>query len=192
YREAYNIFASNGILFNHESPMRGETFVSRKITRAATRILLGLQESLLIGNLNAKRDWGHAKDYIKSMWLILQQKKPDDFVIATGQNYSVREFILKSFETLGIEIGFKGKGKNEVGYISKLKKSIKHLKVNDEIIKVDPIYYRPSEVDTLLGDSSKARKILKWKPEYNFDDLVKEMIEQDLLIARKEKLIKDI
>ena len=126
------------------------------------------------------------------MWLILQQKKPDDFVIATGQNYSVREFILKSFETLGIEIGFKGKGKNEVGYISKLKKSIKHLKVNDEIIKVDPIYYRPSEVDTLLGDSSKARKILKWKPEYNFDDLVKEMIEQDLLIARKEKLIKDI
>ena len=192
YREAYNIFASNGILFNHESPMRGETFVSRKITRAATRILLGLQESLLIGNLNAKRDWGHAKDYIKSMWLILQQKKPDDFVIATGQNYSVREFILKSFETLGIEIGFKGKGKNEVGYISKLKKSIKHLKVNDEIIKVDPIYYRPSEVDTLLGDSSKARKILKWKPEYNFDDLVKEMIEQYLLIARKEKLIKDI
>ena len=192
YREAYNIFASNGILFNHESPMRGETFVSRKITRAATRILLGLQESLLIGNLNAKRDWGHAKDYIKSMWLILQQKKPDDFVIATGQNHSVREFILKSFETLGIEIGFKGKGKNEVGYISKLKKSIKHLKVNDEIIKVDPIYYRPSEVDTLLGDSSKARKILKWKPEYNFDDLVKEMIEQDLLIARKEKLIKDI
>ncbi|MED5355041.1 MAG: GDP-mannose 4,6-dehydratase [Bacteroidota bacterium] len=192
YREAYKIFASNGILFNHESPRRGETFVSRKITRAATRILLGLQESLLIGNLSAKRDWGHAKDYVKSMWLILQQDKPDDFVIATGQNYSVREFIKKSFQILGIEIDFKGKAEKEVGYISKLSKPIKHLKVNDIIIKVDPIYYRPTEVDALLGDASKARQVLNWQPEYNFESLVEEMIEQDLLLAKQEKLIKEI
>ena len=192
YREAYKIFASNGILFNHESPRRGETFVSRKITRAATRISLGLQDSLLIGNLSAKRDWGHAKDYVKSMWLILQQDKPDDFVIATGQNYSVRDFIKKSFEVLGIDIDFKGKGEKEVGYISKLNQPMKHLKVNDIIIKVDPIYYRPTEVDTLLGDASKARQVLNWKPEYNFKTLVEEMIEQDLLLAKQEKLIKEI
>ncbi len=191
YREAYKIFAANGILFNHESPIRGETFISRKITRAATRISLGLQKDLLVGNINAKRDWGHAKDYVESMWLILQQDRPDDFVIATGKNFSVRDFILKSFQNLGIEISFKGKGKKEVGYISVINQPASHLKIGDVVIKVDPEYYRPTEVDTLLGDSSKARKILKWKPKYNFDSIVKEMIESDLEIAKKEKLIKN-
>ncbi len=191
YREAYGIFACNGILFNHESPMRGETFVSRKITRAVTRIYVGLQNQLLIGNLDAKRDWGHAKDYVKSMWMMLQQDKADDFVIASGQNFSVREFIIKSFKLVGIDVDFKGSGVNETGVITKIINQSNDLKVGQTIVKVDPVYFRPSEVDTLLGDSNKARTKLKWKPEYDFDSLVKEMVQSDLILANKEKIINE-
>ncbi len=192
YREAYGIFASNGILFNHESPLRGETFVSRKITRAVTRISVGLQNQLLIGNLNAKRDWGHAKDYVKSMWMMLQHDKADDFVIASGQNSSVRDFIIKSFKLVGIVIDFQGTGINETGVITKIVDETNSLKVGQTIVKVDPVYFRPSEVDTLLGNSNKARTILKWTPEYDFDSLVEDMVKSDLALAKKEKKIKEL
>ena len=192
YREAYGIFACNGILFNHESPMRGETFVSRKITRAVTRIHVGLQNQLLIGNLDAKRDWGHAKDYVKSMWMMLQHDKADDFVIASGQNSSVRDFIIKSFKLVGIVIDFQGTGINETGVITKIVDETNSLKVGQTIVKVDPVYFRPSEVDTLLGNSNKARTILKWTPEYDFDSLVEDMVKSDLALAKKEKKIKEL
>ena len=192
YREAYGIFASNGILFNHESPLRGETFVSRKITRAVTRISVGLQNQLLIGNLNAKRDWGHAKDYVKSMWMMLQHDKADDFVIASGQNFSVRDFIIKSFKLVGIDIDFQGTGINETGVITKIVDETNSLKVGQTIVKVDPVYFRPSEVDTLLGNSNKARTKLKWIPEYDFDSLVEEMVHSDLTLAKREKIIKEL
>ncbi|MBT7623008.1 MAG: GDP-mannose 4,6-dehydratase [Flavobacteriaceae bacterium] len=192
YREAYGIFASNGILFNHESPMRGETFVSRKITRAVTRISVGLQNQLLIGNLNAKRDWGHAKDYVKSMWMMLQHDKADDFVIASGQNFSVRDFIIKSFKLVGIDVDFQGTGINETGVITKIKNQTDGLKVGQTLVKIDPVYFRPSEVDTLLGNSNKARTKLKWIPEYDFDSLIKEMVQSDLTLANKEKIIKEL
>jgi|TARA_B100001094_G_scaffold163836_1_gene158586 GDPmannose 4,6-dehydratase len=185
YREAYNIFASNGILFNHESPLRGETFVSRKITRAATKISLGIQRQLKLGNLNAKRDWGHAKDYVETMWLILQYKKADDWVISTGLNFSVREFTRKAFEKLGIKLEFSGKGVKEVGVVKEVNNN-SNIKIGDVIVKVDPTYFRPTEVENLLGDSSKARKLLKWKPKYNFDSLVDDMIKNDLEIAKKD------
>jgi GDPmannose 4,6-dehydratase len=175
YREAYNIFACNGILFNHESPRRGETFVTRKITRALTRIKLGLQDTLYIGNLDAKRDWGHAKDYVEAMWLILQHSKPEDFVIATGKQFSVREFIQSAAEELGMKIDWIGIGMNESGYYN-----------NKAIITVDSNYFRPAEVNSLLGDPSKAKKILNWKPKINFHELIREMIENDLALANKE------
>ena len=169
YREAYNMFACNGILFNHESPRRGETFVTRKVTIALCKIKLGLQKKLLVGNLNAKRDWGHAKDYIEAQWLMLQQKKPDDFVIATGKNYSVKYFINVCAELLGIKLKWVGKGIN-----------MKAFDQNGKcIIECDKRYYRPTEVETLLGDSSKAKKLLKWKPKISFKSLVKEMVESD-------------
>jgi GDPmannose 4,6-dehydratase len=200
YREAYNMFACNGILFNHESPIRGETFVTRKITRSVARILLGLQEKLYIGNLNSKRDWGHAKDYVYAMYLILNQEKPDDYVIATGQTTEVREFIRKAFSRAGISIEFKGKGLNEIGYVSSIDKdkifdkfginSIP-LKKDKEIVKVDPEYFRPTEVDLLIGDSSKAREKLGWKPKYTLDDLIDEMVVSDIILMKKEKLLKD-
>ena len=185
YREAYKIFASNGILFNHESPLRGETFVSRKITRAVARISLGVQSKLKLGNLNAKRDWGHAKDYVETMWLILQHKIPDDWVISTGLNYSVRDFTIKAFEKLDIKIKFKGDGLNEVGIVDEVSDKSK-LKKGDIVIEIDPDYFRPTEVENLLGDSSKARKILKWSPKYSFDMLVDEMVMSDLNQAKKE------
>ena len=185
YREAYNIFASNGILFNHESPLRGETFVSRKITRAAARISLGMQDKLKLGNLNAKRDWGHAKDYVETMWLILQYKSPDDWVISTGLNFSVRDFTIKAFEKLDIKLKFQGNGLNEVGIIDDISQKSK-LKKGDIVVEVDSYYFRPSEVENLLGDSSKAKKLLKWSPKYSFDMLVDEMIISDLDIAKKE------
>ena len=169
YREAYGIYACNGILFNHESPVRGETFVTRKITRALTRIKLGLQKTLYLGNLNALRDWGHAKDYVEVQWLMLQQEKPDDFVIATGKQYSVRDFVNLAAQNLDMKIKWKGKDENEIGIFE-----------NKEIIKVDTNYYRPTEVESLLGDSSKAKKILGWEPKITFEDLVKEMVEEDL------------
>ena len=179
YREAYNIFACNGILFNHESPVRGETFVTRKITRALTRIKMGLQDNFYIGNLDAKRDWGHAKDFVKAQWLMLQRKKPEDFVIATGKQYSVREFLNIAASKLRMKIIWKGKGINEVGYFN-----------NKIIVKIDPRYFRPTEVQSLLGDYTKAKQKLKWKPKINFNNLVSEMINEDLKIARKEELIK--
>ena len=174
YREAYGIYACNGILFNHESPVRGETFVTRKITRALTRIKLGLQKKLFIGNLNALRDWGHARDFVEAQWLMLQQKTPEDFIIATGKQYSVREFINVASKKLGMKINWRGKDLNEVGICN-----------GQEIIKVDPRYFRPLEVETLLGDSSKAKRKLKWSPKISFEQLVKEMIDHDLELAKK-------
>lgn len=192
YREAYNIFAANGILFNHESPIRGETFVTRKITRAAARIAMGLQNKLYLGNLDAKRDWGHAKDYIKAMWLILQQDKPSDFCIATGVSRSVREFAELAFKNLGIEVEFSGTGIDEKGYIKAVNNEEfkQNLKVGECIIEVDKRYFRPTEVDFLLGDPSKAKKELGWEQEYSFNDLVKEMVEHDLMLVKKDALLK--
>lgn len=171
YREAYNIFASNGILFNHESPIRGETFVTRKITMAVAKIKHGLEDCLYIGNLNAKRDWGHAKDYVEGMWRILQHNEADDFVLATGETHSVREFIELSFAEIGITIKWQGEGLNETGINNKTGK---------RLIKVDPYYFRPTEVDLLLGDSTKAEKLLGWKHKTSFSELVKEMVREDL------------
>jgi GDPmannose 4,6-dehydratase len=198
YREAYGIHASNGILFNHESPIRGETFVTRKITRAAARIGLGLQKRLYLGNLDAKRDWGHARDYVEAMWLMLQQDEPDDYVISTDSQHSVREVCEAAFEEAGIELRWKGTGVNEKGIVKSLirkPKSVvgssdyKHdLKIGDIIVAVDRRYFRPTEVDSLVGDSSKARAKLGWKPRVGFRDLVKEMVREDLIEARKERL----
>ena len=174
YREAYGIYACNGILFNHESPVRGETFVTRKITRALARIKLGLQKNLYLGNLNAKRDWGHAKDFVEAQWLMLQQENPEDFVIATGKQYSVRDFINEASKNLDIKIDWKGKDLDEVGSFD-----------GKEIIKVDPKYFRPTEVETLLGDAIKAKKKLNWYPKISFEQLVKEMVDEDLKSAKK-------
>jgi GDPmannose 4,6-dehydratase len=179
YREAYGIYACNGILFNHESPMRGETFVTRKITRALARISLGLQESLYLGNLDAKRDWGHAKDYVRMQWMMLQQETPEDFVIATGKQYSVRDFVNAAARELNIDIIWKGNGVDEKGVDKKTGKGI---------VAVDPAYFRPTEVETLLGDPSKARKKLGWTPEISFDSLVTEMVQHDLGVAKKDHL----
>jgi len=204
YREAYGLHASNGILFNHESPIRGETFVTRKITRAVARIVLGLQDVLFIGNLSSKRDWGHAKDFVKAMYLMLQQEKPDDYVIATGVTTEVREFIRKTFKALGIDIEFTGKNEEEIAVIVNLneelfiektgkeflKKIRKRISANPVVVKVDINYYRPTEVDILLGDSSKARKKLSWKPEYNLDELIYDMISSDLILMKKESHIR--
>ena len=176
YREAYNFFACNGILFNHESPLRGETFVTRKITIGLSRIKLGLQKELVLGNLNAKRDWGHAKDYAEAMWKMMQLKNPDDFVIATGKQYSVRDFVNISAKNLGISIKWVGKGVNEVGIDKKTGKTI---------VKVGKRYFRPTEVDTLLGDARKAKKVLKWKPKITFNQMVKEMVESDFKEQKK-------
>jgi GDPmannose 4,6-dehydratase len=178
YREAYNIYACNGILFNHESPVRGETFVTRKITRALARIKLGLQDVLYMGNLNSKRDWGHAKDYIEAQWLMLQQDKPEDFVIATGKQYSVRDFINVAAKNLNMKIEWKGKNLDEVGSIN-----------GKDIIKVDPRYFRPTEVESLLGNPTKAKEKLNWIPKINFEQLVKEMVNEDLKQANNNQLI---
>jgi GDPmannose 4,6-dehydratase len=177
YREAYDMFACNGILFNHESPVRGETFVTRKITRALARIKLGMQKTLYLGNLNAMRDWGHAKDYVEAQWLMLQQDKPEDFVIATGKNYSVRDFINLAAKFCDLEIIWKGKGLNERGFCN-----------GKEIIKIDPRYFRLTEVNELLGDATKAKKKLKWQPKITFEELVNEMINEDLKLAKKDKI----
>jgi GDPmannose 4,6-dehydratase len=180
YREAYGMYACNGILFNHESPNRGETFVTRKITRALARIKLGIQECLYLGNIDAKRDWGHAKDYIEMQWLMMQQEKPEDFVIATGVQYSVREFIEKVAKELSIDIRWEGKGDKEEGF---------DVKTNKRIIAIDPRYFRPTEVETLLGDATKAHQKLGWSPQITFDELVKEMTEADLREAEFDLLI---
>jgi GDPmannose 4,6-dehydratase len=191
YREAYNMFACNGILFNHESPIRGETFVTRKITRAVSRIALGLQEKFYLGNLSAKRDWGHAKDYIKAMYLILQQDKPDDYVIATGQTTTVRDFVSKSFAELGIEIEFSGEGINEKAKVIKCNNPEFQLPAGKTILEIDPRYFRPTEVDILIGDATKARQKLGWHPEYSLDDLIKDMINSDVNLMKKQKYLKN-
>jgi GDPmannose 4,6-dehydratase len=178
YREAYSIYACNGILFNHESPVRGETFVTRKITRALARIKLGIQKNLYLGNLDAKRDWGHAKDFVEAQWLMLQQQQPEDFVIATGKQHSVRDFINEVAKNIDMNIEWKGKNLEEVGFCN-----------GKDIIKVDPRYFRPTEVETLLGDASKAKEKLNWFPKISFNQLVKEMVNEDLKIAKNDQLI---
>ncbi|MBD1365025.1 GDP-mannose 4,6-dehydratase [Mucilaginibacter sp. ZT4R22] len=191
YREAYNMFACNGILFNHESPLRGETFVTRKITRAVAKISMNLQSKLYLGNLDAQRDWGHAKDYVEAMYLILQQETPEDFVIATGVTTTVREFVRLAFAEVGIEITFKGKGENEKGYVSGSTNPDFLLPVGSEVVSVDSKYFRPTEVDLLIGDPTKSNEKLGWKPKYDLKALVKEMVAADVELFQREKLLKD-
>ena len=189
YREAYNMYACNGILFNHESPQRGETFVTRKITRATAKIALGMDNCLYLGNLDAKRDWGHAKDYIEGMYLILQQEKPEDFVLATGITTTIRDFVKMSFAELGIELGFRGMDEAEEGYVI-ANNGEYNLEIGTVVVKVDPKYYRPTEVDLLIGDPTKAMTKLGWKPKYNLATLVKEMVASDVNLFKKELLVK--
>lgn len=190
YREAYGMYACNGILFNHESPIRGETFVTRKITRAAARIALGLQDKLYLGNLDAQRDWGHAKDYVRMMWMILQAETPEDWVIATGKTTPVREFVKMAFAEVGIELEFKGSGADEKGYVAKCTDARFQLATGTEVVAVDPKYFRPTEVDLLIGDASKAKNKLGWIPEYNLQDLVTDMMQSDLKLMQKEVYLK--
>ncbi|MFH0866682.1 MAG: GDP-mannose 4,6-dehydratase [Bacteroidota bacterium] len=191
YREAYNMFAVNGILFNHESPIRGETFVTRKITRAVAQIALGLTDVVFVGNLDASRDWGHAKDYIEAMWLMLQQEKPEDFVIATGITTKVRDFIAMSFLEAGIIIEFRGKGVDEKGYVVSCDNPECRIEKGKVVVAVDKNYFRPTEIDMLVGDSAKARKLLGWKPVYDLPMLVKEMVQSDMNLFRKKKHLKE-
>ena len=179
YRESYDLFACNGILFNHESPRRGETFVTRKITRGLSKICKGEEEKLILGNLDSKRDWGHAKDYVEMMWLMLQKDQPDDYIIATGMQYTVREFVLRTAEKLGITLEFKGEGLEEYAEIKEISIKDTHLKIGQKVVEVNKKYFRPSEVDSLLGDSTKSLKELGWKPSYSIDDLIDEMIFED-------------
>jgi GDPmannose 4,6-dehydratase len=191
YREAYGMFAVNGILFNHESPLRGETFVTRKITRGVAKIVMGLQDKIFLGNLDAKRDWGHAKDYVEAMWLMLQQEKAEDYVIATGITTSVRDFVRMSFAEAGVELDFKGRNEKEVGIIVACNNPDYQLEIGKEVLAIDPRYYRPTEVDLLIGDPSKANKQLGWKPKYDLSALVKEMVEADIDFFRREKILKE-
>ncbi|MCY4746810.1 GDP-mannose 4,6-dehydratase [Pelomonas sp. UHG3] len=190
YREAYGIYACNGILFNHESPLRGETFVTRKITRAIARIALGLQDCLYLGNMSALRDWGHAKDYVEMQWLMLQQQQAEDFVIATGVQYSVRQFVEFAAAELGVTLAFEGEGEQEVGRVIKVEGDKAKCKVGDVIVRVDPRYYRPTEVETLLGDPTKAKEKLGWVPKTTLKELVAEMVEADYTSARRDSLVK--
>ena len=202
YREAYGIHASNGILFNHESPLRGETFVTRKITRAAARIAMGMQQKLFLGNLSSKRDWGHAKDYVKAMYLILQQETPDDYVIATGITTEVREFVRMSFAEIGVEIAFKGEGVDEKGYIASVNdvlfvervgaEFLENIKlINGPVVEVDAAYFRPTEVDLLIGDATKSRTKLNWTPKYDLKGLVEDMMQSDVKLMKKETYLKE-
>lgn len=191
YREAYGMFACNGILFNHESPIRGETFVTRKITRAAAKIALGLQDKLYLGNLSAKRDWGHAKDYIEAMYLILQQDTPEDFVIATGITTEVREFVRMAFAEAGIEVEFRGEGVDEKGYVKSCSNPQFQVEIGKEIVAVDPKYFRPTEVDLLLGDPTKSKTKLGWTPKYDLPALVKDMMASDIKLMQKDKFLQE-
>ncbi|WP_437920767.1 GDP-mannose 4,6-dehydratase [Sphingobacterium sp. LRF_L2] len=198
YREAYNMFACNGILFNHESPVRGETFVTRKITRAVAKIALGLQDKLFLGNLSAQRDWGHAKDYVEAMWLILQQEIAEDFVIATGITTTVRDFVRMAFAEVGVEVEFSGKDESEKGVIIDLDEKIlknlnipiENIKLGQTVVKVDPQYFRPTEVDLLIGDPTKAKTKLGWEPKYSLSMLVKDMVDSDLKLMQKEEYLR--
>jgi GDPmannose 4,6-dehydratase len=199
YREAYNMYACNGILFNHESPVRGETFVTRKITRAAARIVLGLQDKLFMGNLNSRRDWGHAKDYVEAMYLILQQEKPEDFVIATGKTTEIREFIRMAFGYMGVSLDFQGEGANEKGIVAsidaaKFESQVgrkPELAIGKEVLFVDPKYFRPTEVDLLIGDAQKAKEKLGWEAKHTLHDLVNDMMQSDIKLMQKETYLKD-
>jgi len=202
YREAYNIHASNGILFNHESPLRGETFVTRKITRAAARIAMGMQDKMFLGNLSSKRDWGHAKDYVRAMYLILQQDKPDDYVIATGVTTEVREFVRMAFAEIGLKIAFKGEGIDEKGFIDSVDEALFIKEVGAEfleaiktvkipVVEVDKNYFRPTEVDLLIGDATKSRTVLGWIPEYDLKGLVEDMMQSDVKLMKKETYLKE-
>ena len=191
YREAYNMFACNGILFNHESPRRGETFVTRKITRAVSRIALGLQDKFYLGNLDAQRDWGHAKDYVRMMWMILQADEPEDWVIATGITTTVRDFVKMAFTEVGIELEFRGTGVDEKVFVKACNNPKYQLEIGKEILSVDPAYFRPTEVDVLLGDPTKAKEKLNWVPEYDLEGLVKDMMESDLKLMQKEQFLKE-
>jgi len=190
YREAYGLYACNGILFNHESPLRGETFVTRKITRAMARMALGLQDCLYLGNLSALRDWGHARDYVQMQWLMLQQERPEDYVIATGVQYSVRQFVELAAQQLGVSVAFEGDGEREVGRVTKVQGKRAQLKPGDVIVRVDPRYFRPTEVQTLLGDPSKAKRQLGWQPTTTLPELVAEMVEADYTAAKRDSLVK--
>jgi len=189
YREAYNMFACNGILFNHESPRRGETFVTRKITRATARIALGLQEKIYLGNLEAKRDWGHAKDYVRMMWMILQAEEPEDWVIATGKTTKVRDFVRLAFKEVGIELEFKGKGVNETAKVTKCNNPLFQIQIGKEILSIDPAYFRPTEVDLLIGDPTKAKEKLGWVPEHDLASLVKDMMQSDVKLMQKQQYL---
>ena len=205
YREAYGMHASNGILFNHESPIRGETFVTRKITRALSRIVLGMQDTVFLGNMSSKRDWGHAKDYVRAMYMILQQDKPDDYVIATGITTSIRDFVLMAGQEIGLEIDFSGKGVDEKGVIASVDEKIFNAKVGEErlesikeliknkknIVEVDPAYFRPTDVDLLIGDPTKSRTILGWTPEYDLKGIIKDMMQYDIRLMKKDAFLKD-
>jgi GDPmannose 4,6-dehydratase len=191
YREAHNMYACNGILFNHESPLRGETFVTRKITRAAARISLGMQKTMYLGNLDAKRDWGHAKDYVVAMWLMLQQDEPEDFVIATGITTSVRDFLSKTFGEHNVELEYIGEGVAEQAIIKAINKPNEYFKVGQVVAKVDPRYFRPTEVDLLIGDPTKAKEKLGWKLKYTLDELIKEMVVADVELFKRDKFLKD-
>ena len=190
YREAYNMFACNGILFNHESPLRGETFVTRKITRAVAKIGLGLQDKLYLGNLDAKRDWGHAKDYVEAMWLMLQQDVPEDYVIATGITTSVRDFVIMAFQEIGVELEFKGEGKLETAVISNCNHIDYQLEIGKEIVAVDPNYFRPTEVEMLIGDPTKAKNQLGWQPKYDLKAMISEMVAADLEKFRRDQILR--
>lgn len=191
YREAYKMFACNGILFNHESPLRGETFVTRKITRAVAKLTLGMQDKLFIGNLDAQRDWGHAKDYVEAMWLMLQQDMPEDFVIATGITTSVREFIRLAFEEVGVVLEFRGEGVEEKGYAKSVDNTNSVITPGQVVLEVDPKYFRPTEVDLLIGNSQKAQAKLNWSPKYDLKALIKEMVAADIELFQREKMLKE-
>lgn len=191
YREAYNLYACNGILFNHESPIRGETFVTRKITRATSKIALGLQEKVYLGNLDAQRDWGHAKDYVRMMWMILQADEPEDWVIATGKTTTVRDFVKMSFNHVGIELEFKGSGVDEKGFVKACNNPDYQLPIGKEVVAVDKAYHRPTEVDLLIGDATKAKEKLGWVPEYDLEALVEDMMSSDINLMKKQQFLKD-
>lgn len=191
YREAYKMYACNGILFNHESPLRGETFVTRKVTRAVAKIALGMKEKLFMGNLDASRDWGHAKDYVEAMWRILQQPEPDDYVIATGITTKVRDFILMAFAEVGIHIRFEGEGIHERGYVEACNHPDYQIEIGKEVVAVDPAYFRPTEVDLLIGDATKAQQKLGWTPAYTLQQMVAEMVEHDVKLFSADRYLKD-
>jgi len=191
YREAYNMFACNGILFNHESPRRGETFVTRKITRATARIALGLQDKVYLGNLDAKRDWGHAKDYVRMMWMILQAEKPEDWVIATGKTTTVREFVRMAFKEVGIELEFTGAGVNEKAFVLKCNNHKFQIEIGKEVLSIDPAYFRPTEVDLLIGDPTKAKEKLGWVPQHDLASLLKDMMQSDVKLMQRDQYLKD-